>query len=214
MKKILLLLILFSWIAGASAQIITYDTIQVSPDDSRNIHRTQTKRNYDAPEAVMRTTSSKTTESGNAFDRNKLRFGANIGLSLSRNYTVLGLGPQVGYQFSDKVMLGAGAKYYYTKHQSYTYKNTNNLLGVNLFGYFYPIRFIAVFAQPELNYIWSNLTYKESGEQDKTSGLVPSLVVGAGLRLGRSHITINYDVVRHSNSPYPQGYFVGFSTFF
>lgn len=191
------------------------DTIKVDRNDSRNIHRDQDN----SPVYVNGIKPKLNQEEqpqlfAGRFDRSKLRFGANLGLSLSRNYTVLGLGPQIGYQFSDLFMAGVGVKYYYTKVRTYDYKIKSNLVGVNTFGYFYPIRFIVFFAQPEMNYIWSRLSY-ESGVADTTErGFVPSLVVGGGLRLGRSHITLNYDLAKHPRSPYPSGLFLGISAFF
>lgn len=155
---------------------------------------------------------TKDTQS-NSIDMSKLRFGASLGLSLSRNYTYLGMGPQIGYQFNRYFMGGTGLKYYYSKTQLSDYKNINHLFGMNIFGYAYPVSFITVFAQPEVNYIWTDLIYN-SGERYSSSGFVPSVVVGAGLRLGYSHITVNYDLVQHRNSPHPQGFYIGVSAFF
>lgn len=219
MKKILLLLLLVFPIL-ASAQVITYDTIRVSPGDERNIHRAQpqqqTVRRQQRNQPIL---VDNRAESGTAFDKSKLRFGANLGLSFSRNYTVFMLGPQVGYQFSNHFMAGAGVKYYYNKIRAYQYNEEylykNHLLGTNVFGYAYPASFIAIFAQPEINYLWSTYTQETGvGDTRKTNGWVPSMLVGAGLRLGRSHITLNYDLAQHTNSPYPKGVFLGISAFF
>ena len=221
MRKIyLLLLLIFPVIA--SAQIITYDTIRVSPNDERNIYRTQRQQQTTQTQQTARDRKwerpvllDRESTSGFVLDKSKLRYGANIGLSLNRNYTVFGLGPQVGYQFSDNFMAGVGVKYYYTKLRSYDYEVKSKLFGANTFGYYYPARFLVVFAQPELNYIWSTLKYGTAEIDDrKESGFVPSLVVGGGLRLGRSHIMLNYDLVKHSRSPYPSGFFLGMSVFF
>ncbi|WP_298653085.1 hypothetical protein [uncultured Proteiniphilum sp.] len=214
MKKLLFLFFLLpSLLAGA--QTITYDTIKVSPDDERNIylHR-RGKIKTVANEPSRREGSSTAGRQSAAFDKSKLRFGANLGLSLSRNYTNLGFGPQTGYQFNKYFMAGAGIKYYYTRARTYDYEIKNNLLGANLFGYFYPVNFIAAFVQPELNYIWSELTRRTTGETITDRGLVPSLVVGGGFRLGRSHITLNYDLMQHTNSPHPDGFYLGVSAFF
>ena len=207
-----LLLMLFPLFAGA--QVITYDTIRVSSDDERNIYSNPRQEPPAQKEPVVSQLGFTPLQMQPAFDRSKLRFGANLGLSLSRNYTRLGLGPQIGYQFSPYFMAGAGIKYYYTKAVLPDYTIRNNLLGINLFGYVYPVRFITAFAQPEINYIRSVLTEKAKEEDRTTRGLVPSLVVGAGLRLGRSHITLNYDLVQHVNSPHPSGFYLGFSAFF
>ncbi len=223
MKKIFLLL-LFSFPIIAAAQVITYDTIRVSPGDERNIHRNRQQQTVQRQQPARERNNrpillDNQPTSGFKFDKRKMRFGANLGLSLSRNYTVLVLGPQVGYQFSNYFMAGAGVKYYYNKVRAYQlneeYLYKNHLLGTNVFGYAYPASFIAVFAQPEINYLWS--TYRKEGSVDdprKTNGWVPSMVVGAGLRLGRSHITLNYDLAQQTNSPYPKGVFLGVSAFF
>ena len=208
--KNLIVSLLFIFPFLLSAQTITYERVPVSSNDERNIHRSQQRQSTTtvAPQPL------RTQPQGFVLDKSKLRFGANLGLSLSRNYTVFGLGPQVGYQFSDAFMAGAGIKYYYTKVRTYDYEIKNNMLGTNVFGYFYPVRFLTVFAQPEINYIWSNLKNRTSGEIETEKGLVPSLVVGGGVRLGRSHITLNYDLAKHPRSPYPSGFYLGFSAFF
>lgn len=111
-------------------------------------------------------------------------------------------------------MAGTGVKYYYTRARTNEYEIRNNLLGANLFGYFYPVNFITLFAQPELNYIWAKFTSRTTKDSIMDRGLVPSLVVGAGFRLGRSHVTLNYDLVQHTNSPHPEGFYLGVSAFF
>lgn len=213
MKRVLSLFFLLS-VLSAGAQTITYDTIRVSPDDERNIHHNRSRDVRVTSEPLRRENINTAGRQSTSFDRNKLRFGANLGLSISRNYTNLGFGPQIGYQFNDYFMVGAGIKYYYTKARTYEYEIRNNLLGTNLFGYFYPVQFIALFAQPEINYIWSKLTSRTTTDSLTDKGLVPSLVVGAGFRLGRSHITLNYDLVQHANSPHPEGFYLGVSAFF
>lgn len=193
------------------------DTIRINNNDSRNIHAYTNKNNATDLSGKSSTTTTKNNEI-NGFDKTKLRFGANLGLSLSRNYTVLGLGPQIGYSFSNYFMSGAGIKYYYTKTKAYDYGDSylykNNLLGANFFEYIYPIKFITIFAQPELNYLWTSVENEATNEITKDSGLVPSLLVGAGFKLGFTHITFNYDLIHEVNSPYPEGVFLGVSAFF
>ena len=146
-----------------------------------------------------------------------MRIGANVGLSFSKDYSTVALGPQIGYQFSDYLMAGVGVKYYYTKTRGYTYEERylykNNLLGVNTFAYAYPARFLALFVQPEINYLWSSVTNEVDYKKRYSQGWVTSVVIGAGLRLGNSHITLNYDLVQHINSPYPRTVFLGISLF-
>jgi len=211
------LFFLFLWLSPpfVGAQTITYDTIPVAPDDARNIHRAIQSRSLTEKE-IFSGIGNKETEKGLPFlfDRSKLRFGANLGLSVSRNYTRLGIGPQVGYQFNRYFMAGAGIKYYYSKARTSGYTVKDHLLGANLFGYFYPLHFITFFVQPETNYIWSALTSEATDETISHRGLVPSLIAGAGFRLGRSHITLNYDLLQHDYSPHPDGVYLGVSAFF
>ena len=193
------------------------DTIKVDKNDSRNIY---TYNNNGAASDVSEKSNKEITNSNEikGFDKTKLRFGANLGLSLSKNYTFLGLGPQIGYSFSNYFMAGAGIKYYYTKTKAYDYGDSylykNNLLGTNIFGYIYPIKFITVFVQPELNYLWTSVENVTTNETSKDSGIVPSTIVGMGFRLGFTHITFNYDLIHEVNSPYPEGIFLGVSAFF
>lgn len=218
--SVVLFLLLIAPLA-ANAQEIRYDTIKVSPADERNIHVVQDQRGI-SRDHLEKKQSQQEERPGSArastqlFDRSKLRLGANLGLSASRNYTNLGFGPQVGYQFNNYFMAGAGLKYYYTRARTQDYVVKNNLLGANLFGYLYPVRFIALFVQPEINYTRSTLTYEyEVGEEPLISkGFVPSVVAGAGLRLGYTHLTINYDLVQHARSPHPTGFYMGISAFF
>ena len=216
MKKYTLLLVLCLIPVFLPAQnSYRLDTIKVDRNDSRNIHRGQDNSPVYTNDVKPKLNQEEQPQLfGGRFDKSKLRFGANLGLSLSRNYTVFGLGPQVGYQFTDHFMAGAGVKYYYTKVRTYDYDIKSNLFGLNTFGYYYPLRFLAFFVQPEMNYIWSTLSYESGVPDTKESGFVPSLVVGGGLRLGRSHITLNYDLAKNPRSPYPNGFFLGVSAFF
>ena len=67
--------------------------------------------------------------------------------------------------------------------------------------------------RPEINYIWNS--YKEGEAVTyKKDVLVPSVVVGAGLRLGQAHAMLYYDWVQDINSPYTSGVFYGVSVYF
>lgn len=213
MKKLLSFFFFLS-VLSLGAQTITYDTITVSPDDERNIHLNRTREASTPNKTLQKEKIYSSGQQPPVFDRSKLRFGANFGLSISRNYTNLGFGPQVGYQFNQHIMTGTGVKYYYTKARTYNYEIKNNLLGANIFTYLYPVNFIALFIQPEINYIWSTLTPSEGQSPITEKGFAPAVVVGAGFRLGRSHLTLNYDLIQHTNSPHPDGFYVGVSAFF
>lgn len=191
-----------------TAQEIRYDTIKVSANDERNIHGIGDQHTQQYNKAVAEQRSAP------LFDKNRIRLGANLGLSVSRNFTNIGFGPQVGYQFNNYFMAGAGLKYYYTKANYPDYNIKNNLFGGNIFGYFYPVRFFTLFLQPEINYTRYTITYASGEEPRISKGFAPSVVAGAGLRLGYTHLTINYDLVQHRHSPHPSGFYMGVSAFF
>ena len=123
--------------------------------------------------------------------------------------------PQLGYQFNKYMMAGAGVSYYYSKRKYYYSDESrhNNSLGGNLFAYLYPTSFLAISVQPEVNYIWNS--YRQGSDVTyKKDVLVPSVVVGAGLRLGRAHAMLYYDLVQDIDSPYTSGVFYGVSVYF
>ncbi|MDR2816272.1 MAG: hypothetical protein LBB62_06180, partial [Proteiniphilum sp.] len=77
MKRLLFLFFLLSTLS-VGAQIIRYDTIRVSPDDERNIHLNRS-RNVKATNAPLRRKNVYTSgKQSAAFDKSKLRFGANL----------------------------------------------------------------------------------------------------------------------------------------
>lgn len=233
MKKFFLIFLLFAPML-VQAQAFRLDTIQVAPDDPRRIQRTQPQPQAQPQQTpqqqqyIVVSGEQPTTEEAQPvpprnnldpfmpnFDRKNLRFGANLGLSRSRDQTTIALGPQIGYQFSDFFMAGTGIKYHYIRMNTNRYDARHNLLGVNVFGFFYPVSLVALFVQPEINHIWRSVRNNETGERVTERGTVPVLLVGAGLRLGRSsHITLNYDLVRHIHSPYPETVFLSVSAFF
>ena len=148
------------------------------------------------------------------FDRTRLRLGAHLGLSSSSNFTSFALGPQVGYLFSDFILVGAGTKYHHIRINRWDYSRRNNLLGVNVFSYMYPTNFFTIFVQPEVNHIWQNIRWAD-GTRTTDSGTVPVFLIGAGVHFNRfMHITLNYDLVRHRNSPYSDRLFLSITGFF
>lgn len=216
MKKINVAFLLLFFSVLATAQVITYDTIRVSPDDERNIHRNQYSNDRNP---VNRSSESYRNVLGTGYDLDvkKLRYGLDFGLYFSKNYSSFSFGPQMGYMVNDQLLVGAGTKYYYYKTRVYQYEEEvvykNNMLGINAFGYFYPSTYTAVFVQPEINHMWSYRKDEVSGDERRNSGFVPSFLVGGGLRFGLTHITLNYDLARHRNSPYSRGLFFRFSIF-
>lgn len=216
MKKLLLALFLIVSTMAFSQQPFRYDTILVSKDDTRNIHQLQHQQRTQTRNQQRRGISTQSTAK-TGFDARNMRYGLNLGLSFSNYYSLFRLAPQVGYQFNKYVMAGAGVSYYYSKYKSYinstrVTENTNSL-GANVFGYLYPTSFLAISIQPEANYIWTS-SKDAQGTYNKRDVLVPSAVIGAGLRLGRAHAMLYYDLIQDVNSPYTSGVFYGVSVYF
>ena len=147
------------------------------------------------------------------FDRSRLRLGAHLGVSLGGDATAFALGPQVGYLFSDLLLVGTGVKYHHIRVNRDNYRARNNLLGFNVFSYFYPTDLFTIFVRPEINRMWRNVTI--DGTRYSEQGTVPVFLIGAGVHFGRfTHITLNYDLVGHTHSPYSKRVFLSISGFF
>ena len=215
MKKLILSLFLILSTLAFSQQPFRYDTIRVSKGDTRNIHQRSQHRLRNQQRSQQRTTYSQSAPK-TGFDARNLRYGLNLSLNLNNNHSLFRFAPQVGYQFSKHLMAGAGVSYYYSKRKYYYTDETrhNNSLGGNLFAYLYPTSFLALSVRPEVNYIWNS--YREGKEVTyKKDVLVPSVVIGAGLRLGgRAHAMLYYDLVQDIDSPYTSGLFYGLSVYF
>ena len=223
------------------AQGFRLDTIPVAPDDPRNINRnrqlqqqppavdvnlqpiygtlmTEPSISVDELSVVMAPQRQPSPLTENLppfhFDRTRLRLGAHAGLSMRGGYTALALGPQVGYVFSDLLLIGVGMKYHHIRDNRSNFRISRNLLGMNAFSFIYPTNHITIFLQPEINRVWQTIRYP-GGERVTYSGPVPVFLIGAGVHFGRfTHITLNYDLVRHRNSPYSDRVFLSISGFF
>ena len=214
MKKIFLgTFFIFSTVAFAQ-QSFRYDTIRVSKEDSRNIHQNKQHQQHSQQRAKPRHSVAPSR-----FDARNVRYGLNFSLNISDSYSLIRFAPQVGYQFSKHLMAGAGISYYHSKRKYYYPNNGSrdtrysNSLGVNVFGYLYPTSFMALSIRPEANYIWRS-SKNEASPVYKRDVFVPSVVVGAGLRMGNAHAMLYYDLVQDEDSPYGSGLFYGVSVYF
>ena len=66
------------------------------------------------------------------FDPSKLSVGGNFSLQFG-DYTVVGISPQIGYDFSKYLTAGAGFGYTYFKDKHYDYKCSNSYLSFDVF---------------------------------------------------------------------------------
>jgi len=159
------------------------------------------------------------------FDKNKLFFGGTFGASFG-SYTFVNVSPQVGYMFNKYFAAGTGINFIYssTKYDYYVppFKDEYGVAGLSIFGRLYPVRFLLVQAQPELNYTWGKRKFSDGNIEDQKLDpkFVPSLLVGAGAAIplggnGRSAMTVmyQYDVIQDPRSPYGSNAFlsIGFN---
>lgn len=160
------------------------------------------------------------------FDKSKLFFGGNFGASFG-DYTLANISPQVGYRFNEHFAAGAGVNFIYSavKYRDFNgnslYKASNGVTGLNVFGRVYPIKYLLLQAQPEMNYTWGKYKYYDGTPSEKLPGqFVPSLLLGGGVVIpsgpGALVVMIQYDVLNRPRGPYGTrpiynfGYNIGF----
>lgn len=137
------------------------------------------------------------------FNPSRITVGGGLGLQFG-DYAVVNIAPQVGYNLTNSLNVGAGINYsYYSrKYGNKEWKQTNNYFGMNLYARLYPVSFLVLKIQPEVNRMWRTTKHLPTGEKEETEKVVPSFLVGGGLRIGPMTAMIQYDVAQNSHSPY------------
>jgi len=161
------------------------------------------------------------------FDKSKLFFGGNLGASFG-DYTLANVSPQIGYRFNEHFAAGAGVNFIYSavKYRDFNanplYKASYGVTGLNVFGRVYPIKYLLLQVQPEMNYTWGKYKYYDgvTPAQKIPGKIVPSMLVGGGAVIpqgrGALVIMIQYDVLNQAGNPYGTapiynfGYNIGF----
>lgn len=165
-------------------------------------------------------TAEETPRSG--FKKENLFTGGGIQLSLSSSTFIIGASPVLGYSINKWLDAGIllNFTYYSNRHVTYYSRGTGlyyisddklkqTVLGPGIFAKFYPLKFLFIQAQGELNFISERFIYANGQPTDKTNYTVPSLLVGAGYCSGRQgigdlyyYVSLLFDVAQNSNSPY------------
>jgi hypothetical protein len=164
---------------------------------------TQTAYSQDEPE--------ETAPKG--FDKSKLFFGGNFGLGFGSNTSSIIVSPQAGYRFNTHFAAGVGINFNYYSYKTFysgafETKTRYGYTGLNIFGRVYPIPYILLQAQPELNYSWGSIKYSDNSPTEKLKGqFVPSLLLGGGAAIptggnGALLLMLQYDILQESRSPY------------
>lgn len=139
----------------------------------------------------------------NSFDLSRLTFGGGIGLQFG-DYTAVNIAPQIGYDFSKYINAGAGLSYTYyrEKFDHDNIKRSSHYFGFNVYTRIYPVEYLVVMVQPEINRMWRTDEYRREGIKNKEEKFIPVCLVGGGLRLGPMTAMIQYDIAQNENSPY------------
>ncbi len=162
-----------------------------------------------ASSSTGKTTTSVSSSSSRGFSSGRIVLGGSLGMSFG-DYTNINVSPQIGYMVSNYLTLGGGVSYNYYGQKNADY--TRNYLGANLYARAYPIQYITLFAQPEVQRSWG-----KSGGVNDAEDVFACLLLGAGLVIptGNNAVTISfyYDVLQHRSSPYGNkiGYSVGYT---
>lgn len=135
------------------------------------------------------------------FNPNRLTIGGGLGAQFG-DYTLVNIAPQIGYNFSNYINAGAGFTYTHYSNKYSSYKQTNNYFGANLYAKIYPIPYLVLMVQPEINRMWQTVEARPSGEKSKTEEVIPVCLVGGGVRFGPVTAMIQYDLVQNGDSPY------------
>jgi hypothetical protein len=157
-----------------------------------------------------------TGQDGRKFDANRLVFGGVMGASFG-DFTFVQVSPQVGYAFNQYLTAGGGVNFIYSSDKFGGTTSQYGYAGLNVFGRIFPVKFLVLTVQPELNYNWGKVKYDIPGVPDQTldGKFIPSLLLGGGVVIptggrGNMLLTLQYDVLQNNRSPYGRNAFVNF----
>jgi hypothetical protein len=159
------------------------------------------------------------TSTSGGFDKNKLFFGGNFGMGFGSSSTLVNVSPQIGYRFNRYLAAGAGVNFIYSSYRyRYSmpeYKENFGVTGLNIFGRVYPIDYLFLQLQPELNYTWGKYKFYDGTADLKLDNkFVPSLLGGAGAAIpagrGAFIVMVQYDLLQNERTPYGNRAFFNF----
>jgi len=156
------------------------------------------------------------------FKMENLFTGGGIQLSFSGSTFIAGASPVLGYSINKWLDAGVVVNFTYYSNRHITYyspgtglyytsddKLRQTLFGPGAFVKVYPVKFLFLQAQGEINFISQKIIYADNFPTEKTKYNVPSLLVGAGYCNGRQgvgdlfyYISLLVDVAKDKNSPY------------
>lgn len=165
---------------------------------------------------VIQSFAQQEEEKKTGFQKEKLFVGGNFGLSFG-DYTLINVSPQIGYRFNRFLAGGLGTNFQYISLKERDWngnpyrKVSQGVVGLNLFGRFYPIEHLMLQVQPEGNYIFGKQKFYATPTQPEQTFkldavIAPSLLMGGGLVIptgrGSTIMSVMYDVLQNQYSPY------------
>jgi hypothetical protein len=165
---------------------------------------------------------AKKEEKIGGFKKENLFTGGGVTASFSNYITTLGASPVFGYSITKWLDAGIVINFLYSSNRhalyyepsggSYYYsddKLRQTIYGPGAFLKIYPVNFIFLQAQGEINFIRQKLIYDNGSPSDKTTYSAPSLLVGGGYCNGREnngemfyYVSLLFDIAKDDNSPY------------
>ena len=152
------------------------------------------------------------TNEPSRFSLKNLTYGGRLGASFGKNTSTVTIAPQIGYNFKDWFNAGFGIGYSYLSLKSDSYTEKNHYTGINIYCRAAILQYLLVQLQPEVNHLWWTTEDQLAGGKNSGTDIVPSFIIGTGIRQQNVFAMIYYDVVHNKNSPYGStiGYSVGF----
>lgn len=162
------------------------------------------------------------SDSKKGFRLDNMFSGGGIQLSFAGSTFVGGASPVLGYSINKWLDAGIVANFTYSSDRHVTYLDPSTGLyytsddklrqttyGPGAFVKFYPLNFLFIQAQGELNFVSQKLIFDNGAPSERIKTSAPSLLLGAGYSGGREgigsffyHISVLFDVLRDKNSPY------------
>lgn len=117
---------------------------------------------------------------------NNVRFGGGIGLGFGNNTTTFAISPTAIYDFNEKVSLGVGIGYQYSKQNDFK----SNVYNIGVLSLYNP------FNEIQLSLEFDQLFINQRFGLDTNSYNVPSLNIGASYRVSTNvSFGVRYDVL-------------------
>nr|WP_319512536.1 hypothetical protein [uncultured Draconibacterium sp.] len=163
-------------------------------------------RNVNAQDANFfssgETLSQDSRHSSANYNPNNMYYGGYLNMNFSKNYSVIGAQPLIGYKLTPELSLGTQLSFEYISDSRYYDKQNGSNYGASIFSryritpYFYAHTELAL-----MSYKWF---YTDGSDERK---LAPMIYVGGGISQPISENTwlnaqVLFDVLNHENSPY------------